>query len=96
MMTYRIIRIRVDEDAPAVLESFDNLVLDMTVSLDNLDTLASQGLGLFRIRITSNTTNLEGLGLVLKEGLDNRAALGTKRTEDSNELRRRHHSKMIG
>lgn len=90
MMTYRIIRIRVDEDAPAVFESFDNLVLDKTVSLDNLNALASQGLCLFRIRITSNTADLEGLGLVLKEGLDNRAALGTKCTKDSNELRRRH------
>ncbi|KAI6763766.1 hypothetical protein HG530_007555 [Fusarium avenaceum] len=85
-----IIRIRVDEDAPAVFESFDYLVFDKTVSLDNLDALTSQGFGLFGIRITSNTTNLEGLGLVLKEGLNNRAALGTKCTKDSNELRRRH------
>ena len=89
-ITYRIIRIRVDEDAPTSPERFDYLLFDKTISLDDFDTLTGQTLGFFRIRVTSNATNVERLGLVLEEGLDDASALRTSCPIDSDEFGRSH------
>lgn len=85
-ITYRIIRIGVDEDAPTSPESFDYLFFDKTISLDDFDTLTDQTLDFLRIRVASDTADLEGLGFVLEERLNNASALRTSCPIDSDEF----------
>jgi len=96
LVAYRIIRVCVGKDSPAAPKSFNHLFLDQTVSLDDLNAMLSESLGLFGIRIASDSSDLEGLGLVLKQGLHHTAALRASGTKDSNELGRRHPFDLIG
>jgi hypothetical protein len=89
-ITYRIIRISVDEDAPTPPERFDYLFFDKTISLDDFNTLTSQTLGFLRIGVASDTADLEGLGFILEERLDDTSALRTSCPIDSDEFGRSH------
>lgn len=89
-ITYRIIRISVGEDAPTTPERFNYLFLDKAISLNDFNTLTSQALGFFRVRVASDTADLEGLGFVLEERLDDASALRTSCPIDSDEFGRSH------
>jgi len=89
-IAYRIIRISVDEDAPTPPERFDYLFLDKTISLDDFNTLTGQTLGFFGVRVASDTADLEGLGFVFEERLDDASSLRTSCPIDSDEFRRSH------
>lgn len=88
--TYRIVRVGVHENAPAILESFNHLVLGETIGLDNFNALFSKSLGFFRIRVAGDAPDLEALGLVLDEGGDNTTALRASGAVDCDELLGRH------